>query len=306
MHILAKVAGGEADEHYDVLEAFFAEGADSSGLVMTFQRQLSAEEPWNGDPSTDDYFDNSYCITLGSEVTIYGGLEQVSFLDSRGCFYFSDHAAANLGTGRQLVVDFEVSEQDLRLFQQFLREAVTWGVPSQIPQLNGLVFKSSVMEAPNIQPKEPDEGFKARNHIGDHLKLKLISQEQLHREGGNPPDDVVGSSQAPIKDIRYLSNLNPSQQKICHSLRGLGWIDTDICDFLIQLESMRERIRAELRMKGQRETDIQKLEDICKTDMKDFSYLRRSGANRAFEEYQTELYLLHENKRQRRVMLNEE
>jgi len=340
MHILAKVSGGEVDEHYDVLQAFFAEGADGSGLVMTFQRQLSAEEPWNGDPSTDDYFNNSYCITLGSEVTIYGGLEQVSFVDSQGCFYFSDYAAADLGTGRQLVVDFEVSGQDLQLFQQFLREAVTWGVPSQIPRLNGLAFKSSIMEASNTLPNEPEEGIKARNHRGGYPKLKFISQEQLDREGGNHPpspedlvdylsnlshlklkfvsqeqlipeggtrpDDVAGSSEPSLEDIEYLSNLTPSQQKICDSLRGLGWVDTDICNLLIQLENMREHIRAELRMKGQSETDIQKLEDICNTDMKDFSHLLRSGANRALEEYQTELYLLHENKRQRRIMLNEE
>jgi hypothetical protein len=86
MHILAKAAGGEVDENYDVLEVFFAEGADGSGLVMTFQRQLSEEEPWNGDPLTDDYFNNSYCITLRSEAMIYGGLEQVSFWGSQGCF----------------------------------------------------------------------------------------------------------------------------------------------------------------------------------------------------------------------------
>ncbi|OQE16003.1 hypothetical protein PENFLA_c029G06299 [Penicillium flavigenum] len=306
MHMLAKVAGGEVDEYYDVLEAFFAQGADGSGLVMTFQRQLSAEEPWDGDPSTEDYFNNSYCITLGSEATIYGGLEQVSFLDSRGCFYFSDHAAADLGIGRQLIVDFEVSEQLLQLFQRFLRQAVTWGVPSQIPQLNGLAFRSSIMDAPNTQPKEPDEGIKAPNLRGDHLKLRFISQEQLDREGGNPPDDVAGSSEPSLEDILYLSKLTPFQQKICDSFHGLGWIDTDICNFLIQLENGREHIRAELRMKGQSETDIQKLEDLCEIDMKDFSHLRRSGANRALEQYRSELYLLYENKRQRRVMLNEE
>lgn len=30
MHLLAKVTGGEVDEYYDVLEAFFAEGAYGS------------------------------------------------------------------------------------------------------------------------------------------------------------------------------------------------------------------------------------------------------------------------------------
>ncbi|KAJ5617903.1 hypothetical protein N7537_003017 [Penicillium hordei] len=305
MYILAKVAGGEVDEYYDVLEAFFAEGADGSGLVMTFQRQLSAEEPWNGDILTDDYFNNSYCVTLGSEVTIYGGLEQVSFQGSKGYFYFSDHAAADLG-GRQLVVDFEVSEQLLQLFQQFLRQAVTWGVPSQIPQLNGLAFKGSIMDAPNTQPKEPVEGIKAPNLRGDHLKLTFVSQEQLDREGGNPPENVAGTSEPSPEEIAYLSNLTPFQQKICDSLHGLGWIDTDIFNFLIQFENKQEQIRAEMRIKGQSETDIQKLGDLCEVDMEDFSHLRRSGGNRALEQYQSELYLLHENKRQRRVMLNEE
>ncbi|KXG45489.1 uncharacterized protein PGRI_040380 [Penicillium griseofulvum] len=304
MHMLAKVAGGEVDEYYDVLQAFFAEGADGSGLVMTFQRQLSVE-PWNGDPSTDDYFNNSYCMTLGSEVTIYGGLEQVSFLDSRGCFYFSDHAATELGIGRQLIVDFKVSEHLLQLFQRFLRQAVTWGVPSQIPQTNGLAFESSIMDAPTTQPK-PDEGIKAPNLRGGHLKLRFMSQEQLDREDGNPPDNVAGSSEPSPEESAYLSNLTPFQQKICGCLHDLGWIDTDICKFLIQFENGREHVRAELRMKGQSETDIQKLEDVCETDMEDFSHLRRSGGNRALEQYRSELYLLHENKRQRRVMLNEE
>jgi hypothetical protein len=304
MHILAKVAGGEVDEYYDVLEAWFAEGADDSGLVMTFQRTLSAEEPWNGDPSTDDYFNNSYCITLGSEATIYGGLEQVSFRGSQGCFYFSDHAAAELGIGRQIIVDFEVSEQLLQLFQRFLRQALTWGVPSQIPQLKGLAVKSSIVDAPDTQP---DEGIKAPNLRGDHLNLRFISQEQLHREGGrNPPDDVAGSSEPSPEEIAYLSKLTPFQQKICDSFHSLGWIDTDICNFLIQFDNGREHIRAELRMKGQSEADIQKLENHCGTDMEDFSHLRRSGANRALEQYQSELYLLHEIKRQRRFMLNEE
>ncbi|GLI73411.1 hypothetical protein PoHVEF18_001628 [Penicillium ochrochloron] len=303
MHMLAKVAGGEIDEYYDVLEAFFAEGADGSGLVMTFQRTHSAEDPWNDDLSTEDYFNNSYCITLGSEATIYGGLEEVSFSESQGCFYFSDQAAADLGIGRQLIVDFEVTGQLLQLFQQFLRQAVTWGVPSQIPQLNGLVFDSSIMDAPITQP---DEGIKAPNLRGNHLKLKFISQEELDCEVRAPFNDVAVSSEPSPEEIAYLSSLTPFQQKICDSYRGLGWIDTDIRKFLIHFENGREQIRAELRMKGQSETDIQKLEDLCGTDMEDFSHLRRSGANRALEQYRSELYLLHENKRQRRVMLNEE
>ncbi|KAJ0419733.1 immunity protein 7-domain-containing protein [Aspergillus carlsbadensis] len=310
MHILAKAAGGEVDENYDVLEAFFAEGADGSGLVMTFQQQLSEEDPWNGDPSTDDYFNNSYCITLGSEATIYGGLEQVSFRGSQGCFSFSDHAAAELGTGRQLVVDFEVSERLLQRFQRFLKKVVTWGVPSQIPQLNGVAFEGSTIDdALDTQPTEPDEGIKAPNLRGGHLKLIFASQEELLDcdEGGrNPSDPVHGAGEPCPEEITYLSNLTSFQQKICNRLRGLGWKDTDICNFLMEFENKREHIRDELRAKGQSETDIRILEGLCETDMTDFSHLRRSGGNRALEQYQSELYLLHEDKRQRRVMLNEE
>ncbi|KAJ5367891.1 uncharacterized protein N7496_007651 [Penicillium cataractarum] len=283
MYILAKAAGGEVDEYYDVLEAFCAQGADGSGFVITFQRQLSAQEPWNGDPSTDDYFNNSYCITLGSEATIYGGLEQVSFLDSRRCCYFSEPAATGLGIGRKLIVDFEVAEQLLHLFQRFLRQAVTWGVPSQTPQLNGLAFKDSIWIPPTLSQ-------------GRQMKeLRPPISEAVTSNSYLPPKkNWIGKADALLM-IGYTD-----------SFHDLGWIDSDICNFLIQFENGREYIRAELRMKGQRETDIQKLEDLCQADMEDFSHLRRSGANRALEQYRSELYLLHENKRQRRVMLDEE
>lgn len=137
MEVTAHAAGGVADEDYDVLEAGFSERADGSGLAVMFQRELSAPEPWEGDPETNDYFSNSYCVTLGSGETVYGELEQVSFSGTRGTFHFAGYAADILGTGRQLVVDFKVPEGDLRAFQKVLKEVVTWGVPSQIPQLNG-------------------------------------------------------------------------------------------------------------------------------------------------------------------------
>ncbi|KAJ5095704.1 immunity protein 7-domain-containing protein [Penicillium alfredii] len=74
--ITAVGTGGEADESDQVLEAWFAEGSDDSALVMIFRRDLDTE-PWAGDPDTDDWLSNSYCITLGSGETIYGGLKQV-------------------------------------------------------------------------------------------------------------------------------------------------------------------------------------------------------------------------------------
>ncbi|MFI1615922.1 hypothetical protein ACH4VT_02820 [Streptomyces lydicus] len=138
MEVTARSTGGVADEDYDVLEAGFSEWPDGTGLAVMFQRDLSAPAVWEGDPETDDYFSNSYCVTLGSGETVYGELEQVSFSGNRGTFHFADHAAEILRTGRQLVVDFEVPEADLRLFKEVLKEVVTWGVPSQVPRLNGL------------------------------------------------------------------------------------------------------------------------------------------------------------------------
>lgn len=137
MKITAQDAGGVADEDDQVLEAGITQGPGDSNLSMMFQRDLFAEDPWKGDPRSTDYFSNSYCITLGSGETVYGGLEQVSFSGAQGTFDFSSRAANVLGIDRQLVVDFKVSEQNLRLFQGFLRKVVTWGVPSQVPQLHG-------------------------------------------------------------------------------------------------------------------------------------------------------------------------
>lgn len=264
----AKLAGGEVVEYNDVLQAFFAEGADGSGLVMTFQRQLSAEQPWKGDVSTKDYFNHSYCITLGSEVVIYGGLEKVSFQDFQGSFHFSDQAAAELGIGRQMVVDFEVSERALHLFQHFLKEAVTWGVPSQIPQFEGL-SEISIMDALNAQSTESDEGVLGPNQRDGHLKLTFMSPNQVESEEDVNSDAMVPNEPSP-DDVAYLSSLKPLQQKICDGLRSLSWFDTDICNFLILFEKNQEEIRLELKKRGQSETEIKKLEELCEKDMTDF------------------------------------
>lgn len=61
----------------------------------------------------------------------------MSFSGTQGQFDFSGHAANVLGVDRQLIVNFEVLEEYLRLFQEFPRKDVTWGVPCQVPQLNG-------------------------------------------------------------------------------------------------------------------------------------------------------------------------
>ncbi|KAJ5740397.1 hypothetical protein N7493_000269 [Penicillium malachiteum] len=135
--ITIQSVGSHFDEENDTLVAGFAEGLDGSGLTMLFQRELFAEDPWVGDPATTDYFSNSYCITLGSGEAVYGQLERVCFSGTQGRFDFSDHAADILGLSRQFVFNFEVPEQELRIFRETFLRTVKWGVPSQIPQLTG-------------------------------------------------------------------------------------------------------------------------------------------------------------------------
>lgn len=136
MKITAQSAGGLADQDYQVLEAGFSEGPNGSGLAMIFQRELLAEDLWDGDRGTDDYFNNSYCVTLGSGEAVYGGLEKIAFSGKRATFDFAESMAGILGIEPQLIVDFEVSDEELQLFQETLKKIVTWGVPSQVPQLN--------------------------------------------------------------------------------------------------------------------------------------------------------------------------
>ncbi|KAE8361478.1 major facilitator superfamily domain-containing protein [Aspergillus caelatus] len=72
MKITAQSAGGVADEDDQVLEAGFCEEPDGSGLAVVFQRDLLVDSPWDGDCGTNDYFSNSYCVTLGSGETNAG------------------------------------------------------------------------------------------------------------------------------------------------------------------------------------------------------------------------------------------
>ncbi|KAJ5678634.1 hypothetical protein N7462_006878 [Penicillium macrosclerotiorum] len=137
MNITAQITAGSADEDNQVLEAAFSEKSDGWGFAMMFQRDLFAEEPWTGNPQSADYFSDSYCITLGTGETVYGGLEQVSFSGTQGTFDFSPSAATSLHIDRHLLVEFNVAEQDLRHFQAVLRKVVTWGMPSQVPRMNG-------------------------------------------------------------------------------------------------------------------------------------------------------------------------
>ncbi|MGH3312409.1 MAG: Imm10 family immunity protein [Streptomyces sp.] len=137
MHIIASAAGAVADEDDEVLEAGFSEGEDGSGVAVLFQRDLFAEDPWQGDPATEDYSSNSYCVTQGTGQSCYGGVEQISFDKDTATITFSSRIANTLGLGDKLVVAFTVPEEDLQKFKEALSRVVTWGTPTQIPQLSG-------------------------------------------------------------------------------------------------------------------------------------------------------------------------
>ncbi|BDT91467.1 MULTISPECIES: Imm10 family immunity protein [Nocardia] len=139
MDLVARAAGCEDDEYDDYLGAGFAEGADGSGIAVMFQRTRSDPDPWQGDPNETELFDNTYCITVGSGQTVYGGLKKVEFTDdSTAVIEIDPEDAQILGLGAHLLVRFEVPDTDLAKFKAMLPRIVTWGIPAQVPTLAGI------------------------------------------------------------------------------------------------------------------------------------------------------------------------
>ncbi|MER5973922.1 Imm10 family immunity protein [Streptomyces sp. NPDC002055] len=138
MRITARAAGAVEDEEDEVLEAGFSEGADGSGVALLFQRDLFADTPWDGDPETTDLFSNSYCVTLGTGQTCYGGIEEITFEGNSATFTFSPRTAETLGLGARLAVHFDIAADDLEDFKATLPRIITWGTPTQVPQLTGI------------------------------------------------------------------------------------------------------------------------------------------------------------------------
>ena len=138
MELIARAAGADDDEYDDVLEAGFAEHEDGGGLAVMFQRTRSAADPWPGDPAETELFNNTYCITLGSGETVYGGLKSIEFEDRTALIRLDPADAAVLGLEERLDVRFEVPDEDLAAFKEMLPRVVTWGIPSQVPTLRGV------------------------------------------------------------------------------------------------------------------------------------------------------------------------
>lgn len=100
----------------------------------------------------------------------------------------------------------------------------------------------------------------------------------------------------------YISQLPPTQKKMCDDLRAQGWQDAGIHNVLTLLENSRKQDCARLRMKGISEEEIERLDRLCDEGITDYSGLVRPLATPADEDYQAQLYLLDEATRRREVM----
>ena len=139
MELVARAAGADDDEYDDVLEAGFSENEDGSGIAVMFQRTRSAADPWPGDPDETELFNNTYCITVGSGQTVYGGLKSIEFVtDREAVIHIDPRDAGILDLAERLEVRFDVPEDDLADFKAMLPKVVTWGLPGQVPTLRGV------------------------------------------------------------------------------------------------------------------------------------------------------------------------
>lgn len=134
MELVSRNTGAIEDDYDEVLEAGFSEGIDGSGFAIFFQLDLYAET-WIGDPDDTDYSSNSYCLTLGSGETCYGGLREVVMRNQKLEFLFSERIASTFCIDTQLTVTSESPEADFSRFVSTLHKIITWGTPAQIPSI---------------------------------------------------------------------------------------------------------------------------------------------------------------------------
>ncbi|KAJ5719603.1 hypothetical protein N7493_007181 [Penicillium malachiteum] len=159
------------------------------------------------------------------------------------------------------------------------------------------------MADPN--PQESEEGIWVLDDSGKNLKF--ISQEFLSTEGHEATNKPQNTSSTAEEVAEYLSNLPGRRKEVYNQLQDQGWDDPAIHNLFTLLDHQRKYICAELRKKGTKEDEITRLNYMCENDyITDFSHLRRPGTSPEDDEYQAQLFLLEENKRQRRIMIGEE
>ncbi|KAJ5682863.1 hypothetical protein N7462_006028 [Penicillium macrosclerotiorum] len=145
----------------------------------------------------------------------------------------------------------------------------------------------------------PAEGIWMLDDSGKHLELK--AEDQLAQDSSELKIDtpIEQPSNETIAD--YLSHLPHARKEQSDGLRGLGWDDSSIHNLLTLIDNTRKHMLASLRMRGKGE-DIERLKKLFDQDITDYSHMRRPLTSRAEEDYQVQLYLLEEVKRQRRIM----
>lgn len=137
MRVVAQWAGMEEAEYDETLEASFAEREDGSGLYLAFQRELFVDDPYEGPDDENDRVNNTYCLTNQEGATWYGGLQSVNFSGETAVFRLSPTLAEVLKLEEVLEVEFQVPSTSLADFKTGLHRVVTWGAPSQIPEISG-------------------------------------------------------------------------------------------------------------------------------------------------------------------------
>lgn len=150
-------------------------------------------------------------------------------------------------------------------------------------------------------PTGTQDGIWILDKTGEHLEFK--SEVQLARDSRESNESTTLDYPSDEAITEYLTHLSQTQQKYYDDLRALGWDNASIHNLLTLLQNTRKHVLAQLRMDGKSDEDIERRSALCDADITDYSHMKRPLADRAEEEYQTQLYLLEEAKRQRKVML---
>lgn len=153
----------------------------------------------------------------------------------------------------------------------------------------------------NQIPTSPPDGTRRLDQTSETNPDQQLARDSRELENTmtlDPPSDAAIAE--------YLAHLSPIQRRYYNDLRSLGWDDASIHNLLTLLQNIRERILDQLRAEGKSEAEIERLSALCDLDITDYSHIKRPLADRAEQEYQVQLYLLAEVKRQRRAMLGAE
>ena len=103
IELTARVMGGEVDDGDEVVEAGLAEHADGSGWALFFQR--TDYEP---DEQDIRWGMDSYCLTTGGGLTVYGGLRRAELDGDVLRLILSSGAAEVLRLAEVVTVRLEV------------------------------------------------------------------------------------------------------------------------------------------------------------------------------------------------------